>query len=141
MRTYDDIINYPHYELKKHPRMRLELRAAQFAPFAALTGYSEDVIEAGRTTMNPILMTEDGKDLLDWKMQMIEDKIKTQPLVIISYFSPDKKKEGGFYQEVVGNLKKIDFVERTILLTNSIKIKMDAIIDIQADCISAIPFS
>ena len=135
MKDYSDIIGYPHYELRKHPRMLLEARAAQFAPFAALSGYSDDVIEAGRETMTSKILTEDRKDILDRKIQMIEEVIEEHPQVHISYFSPDKRKEGGHYQEVMGNIKQIDFLHKTIILMNQITIQIHSILDIQADCI------
>ena len=89
---YDSIINLEHYELKYHKRMSIEARAAQFAPFAALTGYSDEIIEAARLTDNKIDMFEDSKLIIDRKLQMINEHIKEKLEVSIIYFIPDNKK-------------------------------------------------
>ena len=128
MEDYKDIINMPHYEPKNHPRMSIESRAAQFAPFAALTGYGDAVKETARLTDNRIELDEEEKELLDKKMQMLQSKIKTSPLVRITYFIPDKKKQGGKYVTVKDNLKKIDKYKYTITLEGNTEILINEII-------------
>ena len=128
MEDYKDIINMPHYEPKNHPRMSIESRAAQFAPFAALTGYGDAVKKTARFTDNRIELDEEEKELLDKKMQMLQSKIKTSPLVRITYFIPDKKKQGGKYVTVKDNLKKIDKYKYTITLEGNTEILINEII-------------
>ncbi|MFG6319323.1 MAG: hypothetical protein K1W33_05650, partial [Clostridia bacterium] len=102
---YDDIINLPHYISKKHPQMSIEARAAQFAPFAALTGHSEAIRETARLTDERIEIDEDLKVIIDSKLRMIQKKISLKPTVSITYFVPDEKKKGGEYVTIVGNVK------------------------------------
>ena len=95
---YDDIINLPHYEPKHHPRMSMWNRAAQFAPFAALTGYDAAIQESNRVTDDWIDLGESGNEELNRKMELILSKLSEQPQVTIEYFVPDEHKEGGSYQ-------------------------------------------
>ena len=94
---YVDIINLPHHVSKRHPQMSMEARAAQFAPFAALTGYSDAIKETGRLTEERIEIDEELKAIIDCKLQIIQDKIQLKPKVTITYFLPDNKKNGGEY--------------------------------------------
>ena len=96
-------------------------RAQQFVPFAALTGYSDEVSEAGRLTSNKITMIDDIKDCIDMKLQLINEHIKEKPLVTVLYFEKDKKKNGGKYLEYTGNLKSIDLVEKVLIFTDKFK--------------------
>ena len=91
-KNYDDIINLPHYVSKKRPQMSIEARSAQFAPFAALTGYDEQVKETARLTNERRDIDESLKIILDEKLQIIEEKILSKPLVTFTYFVPDSKK-------------------------------------------------
>ena len=128
--NYEDIINLPHHTSSKHPRMTSLARAAQFAPFAALTGYDDAIKETERITENKIELTEEGKLNLNDKLQSINDNIKNQPKVTITYFEYDKKKEGGKYITYTGNIKRIDMGELSIILTDKTKINISEIIDI-----------
>lgn len=130
---YDDIINLEHHVSKVHKQMSLENRSAQFAPFSALTGYGDEVKEAERTTEERIEIDEELRGILDEKLQLIQRKIKEQPKIEITYFIPDNKKQGGKYQNVTGNIKRIDNYNKYIILTNDIRISIDEIIDISAD--------
>ena len=130
MGKYDDIINLPHYISKKHPQMSLEARAAQFAPFAALTGYDDAVKETARLTNERIDLDEEAKMMLDAKLQVIREQLSEKPLVTITYFVPDAKKDGGKYVTINGNVKKIDDYKHLIILDNSLEIPIDEIIDI-----------
>ena len=105
---YDDIINLPHHESKKHPRMSLDARSAQFAPFAALTGYDEAIKETARQTDKRIEINEELKRILNEKLQLIKKEIHTKPKIIVTYFVSDSKKEGGKYITITGNVIKID---------------------------------
>ena len=130
MGKYDDIINLPHHISKKHPQMSLEARAAQFAPFAALTGYDDAVKETARLTNERIDLDEEAKMMLDAKLQVIREQLSEKPLVTITYFVPDAKKDGGKYVTINGNVKKIDDYKHLIILDNSVEIPIDEIIDI-----------
>lgn len=133
MNKYDDIINLPHYELKNHKRMNMESRAAQFAPFAALTGYSDAVIETARLTSAERFLDEDSNNILDEKLHIIEENIKNRPMIKIKYFVPDLKKNGGKYINYEGKIRRIDNVKREIIFLDDKKIQIDRIVDILLD--------
>ena len=129
--NYEDIINLPHHTSKKHPRMSLEARSAQFAPFAALTGYDEVLIETARLTNERIEIDETIKVIIDSKLQIIKEHIKEMPLITFMYFVPDSKKYGGKYVTVAGNVKKIDEYRNVLVLENKTEIPIKEIIDIK----------
>ena len=130
---YDDIINLPHHVSKTRPQMAELDRAAQFSPFAALTGYDAAIQETGRLTDERIDLGEETKAMLDMKQQYLGDIIADQPEITVTYFVPDEKKAGGAYVTVTGNLKRIEEYERMMILTNGKKIPMDEIADIESD--------
>ena len=130
MSRYDDIINLPHYELKHHKRMSMESRSAQFAPFAALTGYNDGIVETGRITSKKIILTDDEKNILDRKLKIA---ISSNSLIKIKYFVPDKSKMGGKYIFETGYVKKINSNLKEIVLTNNVRIKICNIVDIILD--------
>ncbi len=130
---YSDIINLPHHVSKTRPQMSELERAAQFSPFAALTGYDAAISETGRLTDEKIELGEETKAVLDMKQQYILDMISDQPEITVTYFIPDTKKSGGAYVSVTGNLKRIDEYERLMLLTTGEKIPLDDIMDIESD--------
>ena len=130
MDNYDDIINLPHYEPKHHPRMSMWNRAAQFAPFAALTGYDAAIQESNRVTEDWINLEESGNEELNRKMELILSKLSEQPHVTIEYFVPDEHKEGGSYQSYTGNIKRIDEYEQTMVMTDGTKIVLRMITNI-----------
>lgn len=125
MRRYGDIINLSHPEPQTRPRMAMENRAAQFSPFAALTGYDDATREEARLVDIKQELSEDMKDMIDAKLAIIEQHIKEQPNVAITYFLPDDKKAGGRYMTVSGNVKKLDGIERALLLTDGTKIPIE----------------
>ena len=130
-RNYDDIINLPHHVSKTRPRMSLEQRSAQFAPFSALTGYEDEIAETGRLVDEKLDLDEESKQILDEKLQSITKKIKTQPSATITYFVPDTKKDGGAYITTTGNVKKIDKYRNIIVLVDGTEIPINDIIDIE----------
>lgn len=130
---YEDIINFPHHVSKRHPQMSMEARAAQFAPFAALTGYSDAIKETGRLTEERIEIDEELKTIIDCKLQIIQDKIQLKPKVTITYFLPDNKKSGGEYLTIVGNVKNIDMYNQVIKFTDNTIIPIDEIIEVNGD--------
>ena len=127
MGKYDDIINLPNPTPTCRPRMSALDRAAQFAPFAALTGYEEVVAEAARLTDDRLELSEDMKIILNDKMQMIVDNLDKEPFVTVRYFVPDKRKAGGAYIEVSEIVKEIDEYERCIVMTDGIKIPIEQV--------------
>ena len=127
---YDDIINMPHHISKKHQRMSLENRSAQFAPFAALTGYEDEVEETARITDKRIEITDEIKSTINMRLQIIQEKINTKPKVTIKYFIPDNKKEGGSYKTVTSNVLKIDQYKKLVVLKDNTKIFISDIINI-----------
>lgn len=132
-RRYDDIINLPHPTSAKHPRMPISDRAAIFSPFAALTGHSAAIAETARLTDRRIELDEDSKAALDEKQHILENVIDQHPEIIVTWFQPDVRKDGGGYVTVVGALKRIDGVERAILLLDGTKIPLDDILDIESE--------
>ena len=130
---YEDILNLPHHVSKTRPQMSMLDRAAQFSPFAALTGYDDAIKETGRLTDEKIEMDEDRKAALDMKQAYLIEMIDEQPEISITYFLPDAKKSGGAYVTVTGNLKRFDEYERLLILTDGKKIPMDYIADIESD--------
>lgn len=133
MDGYEDILNLPHHVSKTRPQMSMLDRAAQFSPFAALTGYDDAIKETGRLTDEKIEMDEDRKTALDMKQAYLIEMIDEQPEISITYFLPDTKKSGGAYVTVTGNLKRFDEYERLLILTDGKKIPMDDIADIESD--------
>lgn len=127
MEKYKDIINLKNPTSKKYPRMSIEKRAAQFSPFAALTGFEEKIIETKRLTQTKIDLTDEYKLILNEK---IIEKYKNKVKTTITYFIKDKLKKGGKYIEEKGVIKKIDDNNKQIILENNKKISIIDIIDI-----------
>ncbi len=130
---YDDIINLPHYEPRHHPRMSMLSRAAQFAPFAALTGYGAAIQESGRQTEEWIDKDESGNKELNRKMEKLLSEISKHPTVTISYFLPDNHKLGGSYQTYTGTLKHFDDYEKVLIMTDGKSIALDTINKIELE--------
>ncbi|MDD3746936.1 MAG: hypothetical protein PHD70_10750 [Anaerostipes sp.] len=128
---YEDIIDLPHHVSKKHPQMSRKNRAAQFAPFAALTGYEDAILETGRLTDKKIELDEDARELLDIKLQMISSHLEEKRQIKITYFKEDERKDGGAYVTVEGFIKKISTIKRDIFLQDRTKIRMDDIIELE----------
>ena len=128
--NYEDIINLPHHISKKHRPMPREARAAQFAPFAALTGYESDVNEAARYTGKRREIGEYETERLNRRINEIRDGIHGNTEVIITYFKPDEKKTGVEYLNIGGRVRKIDDYGRTLTLTSGALIPLDDISEI-----------
>lgn len=130
---YEDIVDLPHHISKKHPQPTMADRAARFAPFAAITGYEEMVLEEARVTDDRIEMDESSKAALNEKLNMILEFLDEQPEVSITYFEPDKKKAGGAYITVIGTVKRIDEYEHLVIMTDGKKINIDEIYNLQSE--------
>lgn len=121
---YDDIINFPRHISKKHPQMSLEARSAQFTPFAALTGYDEQIEETSRITSQRKELNEELKEILNEKLQRIQEKLDTKPKITITYFISDIKKIGGKYVTITGRVRKIDENKQSIFLEDKTEISI-----------------
>lgn len=130
MNNYDDIINLPHHVSVKHPRLSKEQRAAQFAPFVALTGYGDAIKETARITEDRIEIDEEEKKKIDNKIIELKSKINDKPKVTITFFIPDIKKSGGEYVTIIGNLRRIDEYNKLLILEDKKKIPIEEIIEI-----------
>ena len=128
---YFDIISRQHPTSKKHTRMSNKNRAAQFAPFAALTGYEESIEETARLTDSRIELGEDEIKEINAKLNFIKEHIKERPKVTITYFQPDEKKDGGKYTVATGKVRRIDEFNRIIIFEDMMEIAIDEITEIR----------
>ena len=128
--TYDDIIHLPHHRSKKHAPMPLIDRAAQFSPFAALTGHDAAIKETARLTDRKIELDEYEIAVLDEKLQKIKEQLKVYPEVTLTYFQPDIRKDGGEYVTVTERVKKIDEYAKAMVMEDDTRILIEDIIEI-----------
>ena len=130
---YDDIINLPHHQSRERAHMSLHDRAAQFAPFAALSGHEEAIEETARLTDEKITLDEVAIEKINEKLCEIANHLPEKRTVSIMYFRPDKRKSGGAYLTDIGTVKKIDEIEKVIVMDNGMKISMEQIIEIEME--------
>ncbi len=135
---YEEIMKHPHHVSKTRPQMPMSDRAAQFAPFAALTGYDSAIKETGRLTDERIELDEEALSALDMKYQLLMEALDEAPEVTITYFQPDERKAGGKYVSAVGAVKKIDDFERRITMQDGAKIPMDDVLSIDGELFSSL---
>ena len=128
--SYEDIINLPHHVSAVHPHMPVSDRAAQFAPFAALTGYGDVIKETARQTDAKPELSEDEKEILDYKIQLACGLPGEKPGVVITYFVPDEKKSGGAYHTAGGRIPRINSDAGQLVLEDGMQIPLDCIVDI-----------
>lgn len=133
MGKYDDIINHPHHQSKTRKHMSQRDRAAQFAPFAALTGYDDSVREAARWTDEKIELGEVQTDAVNARLNFIAEHLDDKPYIVVTYFKPDEKKSGGAYLTAEGQVKKIDEYQHCIVFTDKRTIQFENILDIQCE--------
>lgn len=127
---YEDIIDLPHHVSYRHPRMSRIDRAAQFAPFSALTGYGAAVEETARLTEGLTELDETARALLNEKLRMLADSLGDEPQISITYFRPDERKAGGAYVTVSGTVKTLDEYTRTVTMRDQTVIPMEHIREI-----------
>ena len=127
---YDDIIDMPHHQSKERPHMSLHDRAAQFAPFAALTGHEDAIKETARLTDEEIILDESTVGRINEKLFEISQHLLEKRKVSITYFRQDKTKKGGVYLTDIGIIKRIDEAEKCIVLDSGMKIKMKNIFNL-----------
>lgn len=135
MNNYDDIINCEHYVSKTRKPMSLMNRSSQFAPFSALTGYSEAIKEASRLTDKKIELSDELIDRINLKLQIIKNNIKDKPLIKITYFIKDNKKSGGHYKTIEKNIYKIDNIHEKIIFIDKEEININDILNIESTLI------
>ena len=135
---YDEIMGLPHHVSKTRPQMPMSDRAAQFAPFAALTGYDSAIKETGRLTDERIELDEGALTALNMRYQLLMEALDEAPEVTITYFQPDERKAGGKYVSAVGTVKKIDDFERRITMRDGTRIPMDDVLSIDGELFSSL---
>jgi hypothetical protein len=135
---YDDIINLPHHVSLSRPHMSTHDRAAQFSPFAALTGYEGAIKETARLTYQRMELDETERTMLDEKLRILLEQLSNQPVIEITYFQPDEKKNGGAYMSAMGIVKKIDGYERTVVMKDDTRIAIEEIIGIEGEIFKSI---
>ena len=143
MTNYDDIIHLPHHRSKKHAPMPLIDRAAQFSPFAALTGHDAAIKETERLTDKRIELDEYEIAALDEKLQRIKvqldsksgscNQVKKMPEITVTYFQPDIRKDGGEYVTVTGNVKKLDEYDKCLIMSEGTRILIEDIVELVLD--------
>ena len=132
MRNYDDIIGLPRFVSKNRSNMSINDRAAQFAPFAGLVGFGESISEASRLTECFVELSEEEKQELDQKFQILESHLKQRPEVKIEYFVQDEKKSGGAYVSTTAVIRRVDLVERVLIATDKRSFSFDVIRDLES---------
>lgn len=130
--SYDDIIHLPHHTSKTRPRMPVIDRAAQFSPFAALTGYDAVIQETARLTDRPAELDESRKAILNEKLQLLLETAAELPEAAITYFAPDSRKDGGAYVRAVGRVAKVDAVRGVVVLADGTSIEFSQIYEIES---------
>ena len=125
MNEYDDIINLPHHQSTKHKHMRNYQRAAQFAPFAALTGYDTAIDETARLTNEKLELSEEQQEYLNQQIQLLIECILKKPQARITYFVPDARKSGGEYVTITGNVRRVDDYNRKIVFADGLTVNID----------------
>ena len=125
---YDDIIDLPHPTSARHPRMSVTDRAAQFSPFSALVGYEEAIGESGRLTQREVELDRDAKELLDRQLAYLKDHPGKR--VVLTYFRPDERKEGGAYIETETVIRKVDPIQQVLVLQTE-TVPMRGILDLR----------
>ena len=133
MGNYDDIIDLPHHVSETHPPMSRADRAAQFSPFAALTGYDAAVRETARVTERRIELDEGVKAELNARLNCILEHLPEHPRVSITYFMPDEKKSGGAYRTVTGTVRKLDSFAKTLTLVDGTVVSMEEMVHVEGN--------
>ena len=134
---YEDIVNLQPHISKRHPQPSMMDRAARFAPFAAITGYEEMVLEEARVTEEWVDLTESALERLNERLVILQEHLPAQPEVSITYFEPDQRKSGGAYVTHTGIVKRIDLYEHLLIMMDGKKIRIDSICELSGEIFSA----
>ena len=137
-KDYRDILEREHPTSPRHPRMPLSDRAAQFAPFAALTGYDDAIDETARLTESEVTLGEDLREELDQKQRYLVELLEHSPEVSVTYFVTDDRKAGGAYRTVIGRLSRVDEETRRMHLSDGTQIPLDRILALESPWFSRI---
>ncbi len=137
---YDDIINLPHHVSADRPHMPMIDRAAQFSPFAALTGYDAAIVETARLTDTKRELSEEQKSIISRQLRELQVRLKTDPSVTVTYYIPDERKAGGAYRAISGTVKKVDEYLGVLEMSNGITIPFDDILRISASDDRRLPY-
>lgn len=129
--NYQDIINLPHHQSAGRAHMSLHDRAAQFAPFAALRGYDDEISETARLTDRQLELNDEHIESINQQIHLIIENIKSVPMAKITYFVPDDKKEGGKYITIEANIRRIDEVQKQIILVTGESIEISKLSSIE----------
>lgn len=130
---YDDILHTPWPQPGHHARMDIQDRAAQFAPFAALTGFDGVIEETARLTQGPVFLTEESQEALNRELNAIARNLSQEPQVHLTIYEPDEKKDGGAFREIQGRVKKLDLYEGGLVLTDGREIPFFRICQIESE--------
>lgn len=133
MDQYDDIIHLPHHVSRNRGHMSMVDRGAQFSPFAALTGYDAVLRESARLTEDSAELTEGAEEALNEILTDLCSRIREQPRAVFTCFQPDERKAGGAYVTIAGNLRKYDYTEKELILTDGRKIPVERIFSIEEE--------
>ena len=128
---YDDIINMPNHVSDRHPQMPMIDRAAQFSPFAALTGYDAAIVETARLTEEKRELSEDQKQVINEKLRQLQSRLKTNPVTTVVYYQADRLKTGGSYEAITGTAKKVDGYLGVLEMSNGIVIPFEDIMSLE----------
>lgn len=131
MNRYADMLSLPHPVSSKRPRMSVHDRAAQFAPFAALTGYEDTIAEAARLTEHPVFLADGAVEELDLALQQLAAQLPERPYVVITCFRPDTRKAGGAIVTVTGIVKKIDMYQKLLWMEDGTQVPLKALLQLQ----------
>lgn len=134
--NYEDIIHLPHHVSTVRAHMSLHDRAAQFLPFAALTGYEDAIRETGRITQEQITLSESEIEGLNERLHILSEEAGSHPKICVTYFVPDEKKDGGAYETAEGYVKRIDEYRRILIMEDGRQIPMEDMIELDGDIFS-----
>ena len=130
---YDDIIDLPRPVSRKHPPMPMMKRAAQFLPFAALTGFEGEIAEAARLTETAPELSEDALAALDEQLSLLRQLLPDQPRVTVTRFLPDERKAGGHFETLTGLVRRLDEANRVLRLTDGTTIDLDTVVELTVE--------
>ena len=129
---YSDIIHLPHHVSKTHPQMSMHDRAAQFSPFAALTGFDAALKETERITEKRIELDEYEKEKLNENLRLLLEKQESRPEITVTFFVPDEKKDGGAYRTISGHIKRVDEESHCLISEVGERILLEDVFDLAA---------
>ena len=132
-KNYDDIINLPHYVSQNRQCMSMHDRAAQFSPFAALTGYDDAVEETARLTDERQELSEEKNDELDNRLKMIRERVAEKPEIKVTFFVADEKKAGGAYETLQGTVRTVDEYSAELVFTDGVRIPLKDIVSVEGE--------